>query len=433
MKKYFFFFGFLLLCAKGTAQYRETIKLTPADVEAVFLKQNIQLIAEQMNISMADADILQARLWDNPTLSVGDVNLWTTQGQREGEAEVIPPVFGSFARNTQFSLELSQLIQTANKKGKLVGREIVSREIAVQEFELVLRGLKIELRRAIHEIIYLQNYLGVLSTQQEAISRLITSYRSQLLQGNIAKTEMLRLQSSLLEIENEENETKADLNEQLKIVKSLLCIDPLIRIELIDVEKETIAPESILLTQLVGQTLTGRADIKRSQLQTKFFDKSLAYEKSQRIPDLTFSVAYDRRGGVWRDFVGFGVSMDLPFFNRNQGGIKAAKISRAQSLQLEEQLLNEAQHETVEAYSNYSDAYNFYRKISSDDLLTQLDTMLDVYSKNLLNRNISMVEYIDFMEAYKSNRQTLLMARKKMRMQFEELQYIVGTEITNAL
>lgn len=304
MKKYLFFFVYVFSCLHLFAQPEVTIKLTPSEIEAAFLEQNLQLIAEQMNISIADAEVAQAKLWDNPTLSVSDVNLWSTKSQREGESEAIPPLFGSFARNTQFSIELSQLIQTANKKGKLVAREKVSKEIAIQQFEVVLRGLKIELRKSINEIIYFQNYLKILSSQQESLEQLVEAYRKQVLQGNIAKSELLRLQSSLLEIENEHNEAVSGFNEQLKTLKVLLSIDPMINIQIVDTEIDIVSPKSVTLPHLLEQTSENSADIKLSKLQTQYFEKSLAYEKSQRIPDLTISANYDRRGGVWRDFLG---------------------------------------------------------------------------------------------------------------------------------
>lgn len=433
MKKSLSFLICIFLSLNTFGQYGEVLKLTPIEIEAVFLKQNLQLIAEQMNISIADAEISQAKLWDNPTLSISDVNLWSTKNQRGGESEVIPPLFGSFAKNTQFSIELSQLIQTANKRGKLVAKEKVSKEMAIQQFEIVLKGLKLELRQSVNEIIYLQNYVKVLSNQQESLSRLVESYKKQVQQGNIAKSELLRLQSSLLEIENEYNEITVDLNEQSKILKSLLSVDPLVKIEIVDDEQNALNPGSIILSQLLEQTTDNRSDVKLSKLQTQYFEKSLAYEKSQRVPDITLDATYDRYGGVWKDFVGFSVSVDLPFFNRNQGGIKAAKLNREQSLYQEKQQINQAQYEVVEAYNNYSQVYNFYKKISENDLLSELDNMLEVYSKNLLNRNINMLEYIDFMEAYKNNKQTVLMVRKKMHEQFEELQYVTGTEINNTL
>lgn len=433
MKKFSFLLLSIVFVSNAFSQNREPLKLTPTEIEAIFLKQNLELIAEQMNVSMADAEIAQAKLWENPNLSISDINLWTTNSQREGESEVIPPVFGSFARNTQFSIELSQLIETANKRGKLVRREKAMKDIAIQQFEIVLRGLKVELRKTINEIVYFQNNQQVLTTQQESLSQLVESYRKQVASGNIAKTELLRLQSSLLEIESEVNEADVDLNEQLKNLKTLLSIDPLTNIVVVEDGINVVKPQSIFLPQLLEQAQENNADVKLSRLQTKYFEKSLAYEKSQRVPDITFSASYDRRGGVWNDFIGFGVSIDLPFFNRNQGAIKVAQLSREQSLYQEKQQINQAQHELVEAYNNYSQVYNLYQKISSNDLLSELDSMLSVYAKNLMSKNISMLEYIDFIEAYKSNKQTVLMARKNMKIQFEELQYIVGTEINKTL
>lgn len=326
---------------------------------------------------------------------------------------------------------MSQLIQTANKKGKLISREKISKEIVTEEFETVLKGLKTELRKTIREIIYLQDYLNVLNIQEVALTELVNAYKNQVAQGNIAKSELLRLQSSLLEIQNENNETSTELNEQLRILKSLLYLEPLAQLEIIDIENNIVNPEEISIANLLEESSKNRNDIKLSKLKTQYFDKSLSYEKAQRIPDITVSANYDRRGGVWRDFIGFGVSIDLPFFNRNQGGIKSAQLSYEQSLYNEKQQANQALHEVVEAYTNYQQAYKFYQQITESNLLSELDNMLSVYSKNLLQRNISMLEFIDFMEAYRENKNIVLIGKKKMQIQFEELQYIIGTEINN--
>lgn len=418
-------FSQILLSAQG----KQTIKLTKGEIETLFLKNNLELIASRFNIDIADAAISQAKLWDNPSLSIGDVNLWSTDSQREGEKEVIPPLFGSFARNTQFSIELSQLILTANKRGKLVNREKASKEIATYEFEEVLRGLKIELRKSTSEINYLQQYLKILTGQRESYTQLIESYKKQVAQGNYAKSELLRLQSSFLELENEINETQAELNEQLKTLKVLLNIEPLTFIEIVEYDIPDKNPKDILVANLLLSANESRPDIKIHQSQEKFNEKSLAYEKSLRVPDITFSASYDRRGGVWRDFIGMGVSIDLPFFNRNQGNIRAARASLDQSQILAKQQLNIVQNEVLTSFNNYNHTYDFYKKITDDSLMPELDSMMNIYRKNLLDRNISMLEYIDFMEAYKTNKQIVLSAAKNVNIQYEELQYTIGTEI----
>ncbi|MBD8349639.1 TolC family protein [Dysgonomonas sp. HGC4] len=429
MKKYLLLLLSIFSLTNIKAQELQVLQLSAEQVEALFLKQNLQLIAEHLNIDIADAAIVQAKLWDNPEISVGQINLWSTDRQREGEKEAIPPLFGSFARNTQFSIELSQLIQTAGKRGKLVKQEKISKEIAIQEFEEVFRGLKVELRKSINEIVYLQAYQKVLAQQEESLGQLTIAYQKQVAQGNIAKSELLRLQSALLELENEANDTQIDINEQQKGLKTLLNVPPSVVIKIIDNTKKVQDPTNLSLAELLAMASEYRPDVKASRLQTQYHEKSLAYEKAQRIPDLTVNANYDRYGGVWKDFIGFGVSFDIPFFNRNQGNIKAARINRDQSIHLAELQQNQAQHEVAEAFGNYALAYRFYKRVSENSLLSELDGMLTIYTKNLLNKNISMLEYIDFMDSYKTNKETLLSARKKVDTQFEELQYTVGSEI----
>ena len=55
--------------------------------------------------------------------------------------------------------------------------------------------------------------------------------------------------------------------------------------------------------------------------------------------------------------------------------------------------------------------------------------MLDVYTKNLMEKNISMVEYMDFMETYKNAKQAVLAAKRDVQLGLEELSYTIGTEI----
>ena len=431
MKRFLFSFVLLFSFMGICAQEQSSLKLTPNQFEALFLKQNLELIATQLNIDIADAIVAQAKLWDNPELSVSSINLWSTDKQRDGQDELIPPLFGSFAKNTQFTIELSQLIQTANKRAKLVRKEKVAKDIAKTEFEDLLRSLKAELRKSIYETSYLQSYIKVLNIQVESLEQLIATYHKQVNEGNMAKSELLRLQSSLMEIENEKNESMLVINEYQKTLKVLINADPLINIEFV-MDKDhsrLIAPNQISLATLLNKSIDFRPDIKRQQLTTQYYEKSLAYEKSLRVPDLTINASYDRFGGVWKDFVGFGFSINLPILNRNQGNIKAAGLLSQQSTYLEEQQQKLAQNEIIEAYNNYQQAYLFFSKINEDNFLAELDQMLDVYSKNLLNKNISMLEFVDFMDSFRTNKQIVLTSEKNANILFEELQFVTAMEL----
>ena len=105
-------FTFLLNCAYPQ---QNEIKLSPAQIEYIFINNNIELMAEKLNISIADANIVQAKLWDNPQISIGGMNLWSTKSQRE---EMTFP--GSFAKHTQFTAELSQIISVSGDRKSVV-------------------------------------------------------------------------------------------------------------------------------------------------------------------------------------------------------------------------------------------------------------------------------------------------------------------------
>jgi len=403
---------------------QDTLKITIEQAERQFLEKNLQLLTERCNIAIADAAIVQAKVLNNPTIGLSDVNFWNPNAAEE--LEILSPSFGN---RLLFSVELEQMIRTAGKRRKLVNLEKVSKEIAVQEFELLLLGLKTELRNLLYETIYLQSYINIMKMQENVINNLVEVYKVQSANGNIAKSELIRLQSSLIELESESNEALIELRKQYKELKILLNINPETEILITDFTAETKNPNEILLNQLFEMAENARPEFLLSDLAVKYNEKLLVYEKSQRSPDVALSVSYDRYGGVWKNFVGVGVSMDIPAFNRNQGNIKMAKLMIDQSNYNAEYQKNIIYQEIKEVYEHYTLNYNYYQKLMDNDFSEDLENMFEAYSRNLLNKNINMLEYIDFMYAYKTTKQAILIAKKNLDTSFAELQFSVNGEI----
>src|SRR5690606_18304926 len=71
---FFFFTSFFLpLCLVA----QDSLFLSREACEAIFLEHNLALMAQKMNIDVAEAKVIQAGLWPNPTLEIEEVNLWT--------------------------------------------------------------------------------------------------------------------------------------------------------------------------------------------------------------------------------------------------------------------------------------------------------------------------------------------------------------------
>ncbi|MFD2034582.1 TolC family protein [Belliella marina] len=416
-----------LLCFSARAQ--DTLRLSREEAESVFLKENLLIVAERLSIPQAEAMVMQAKLWPNPTFSISEVNLWATERQTGGQ-EVSPPFWGNFGRNQQIGFDIEQLIQTAGKRKKLIALEQVSVEKSKQYFEDLLRNLKIEFRNQLTQLQYLQMSRGIYKNQLVSIKQLTKAYQSQVEQGNIPKGEYIRLKALELEIAQNINELNKEVNVSQKELKLLMRLPSTTQLEISEdgYLKDTAQFSLLVLNDLIEQAKESRPDFKIAQLEEDYSKNLYAYEKAQRVPDIVLNAGYDRNGNTMLDFVGVGISMDIPFFNRNQGNIKHAQLSIDQSKILSQQKTLDIENELVLSYQNLSNAIDFLAEIEPG-YEAILDVLLDSYTKNFIGKNISLLEYLDFLDAYLENKIIILETGKEVNEKAEELNYFVGLDL----
>lgn len=408
----------------------DTLKLNRQQFEELFLKQNILLLAEKYKIDQAEAMVLQAKLWPNPNLSLEEVNLWATDKQLSYLEEPLPPVFGNAAKNTQFSVALEQQIITAGKRRKQIQLEEVGVQIAQQEFELLLRQLKYDFRNLLTELQYLQLYNNVFFKQRDLVKHLLKAYKKQFENDHISKGDYIRLQTLQFELSKEINELLKEQNDKEKELKVLLSLKGQATLFVLE---EDFAPdlnrlETINWLSLQADSFDQRPDVKLSDLETQHYKNLLKYEKSQAIPDVHFSASYDRGGGVWPNFFGFGLSIDLPVFDRNQGAIAHAELGIEQATLQSTEVRVRAEAELNQVYKDLIAALEFYESIDAD-FENDLDGIFESYTRNFVNRNISLLQYLDFQEAYLENKRIILEAKKELHIHLETLQLTIGREI----
>lgn len=422
---------FISLFIAVAAKAQDTLSLSRAQAEGMFLQNNLELLAEKMNIGLQEAEVLQAKLWPNPGFNFGEVNFWATKRQTGGQ-EVSPPLWGSrnFGRNQQFAAELNQMIQTAGKRRKLIALEKTDVSRAEQAFEEVLRDLKFEFRQQLTEMQYLQLRLQSLEQQQKAVGKLVKAYQNQFEKGHIAKAEYLRLKALSLSISKEHYETSSELNEASSTLKNLMHLpaEQEFRLEQEGYYLQLRQGFQADYQQLLLTAKENRPDIRLAALDINYAEQKVRYEKSMAVPDLQLQMNYDRNGSTMLDFVGFGVSMDLPVFNRNQGNIKKAKLELEQAKVKSSLKARTAETELNQTLKELKNAAGFIQSIDSD-YESSLEELLDSYNKNFSTRTISMLEYLDFLDAYLNNKDFILKANKDLNNNVQKLNYIVGTEV----
>ena len=406
----------------------DTLRISRKEAEALFLNNNLDLIAQKLAIQQAEAQIVQAKLWPNPEFSLDEVNLWTTKNQLSS-GERIPPLFGDFGRNREFTAELSQLIETGGKRRKRVAMESVGRDMASVYFGQLLRELKTQLRKAFVELSYRQSYLDILKTQRVALDQLLLSFEKQFQQGNLNRQELIRLRALRLELNQQIVESKKEVHASQKDLMVLLHLPAGYYLK---AEPEEIAPTSHLnmlrLESLVASAQAGRPDGRISSLGEEWAKKKYDYEYALRKPDWTLGMNYDRGGNFLLNFLGFGVKVDVPVFNRNQGAILESKIGIEKSKVEVQQTNKIIEAEVASAFRNLQISLAAFESLDANYQL-ELDTVFSNYTAHFARREINLVEYLDFFDAYIANKRTLLLTRKQLLDDWEELAFVTATDL----
>jgi outer membrane protein, heavy metal efflux system len=408
----------------------DTLMLSRSMSEVRFLQENLLLIAGRMHIDKAEALMIQERYWPNPTFSVDEVNLWATQSQLGYFGEELPPLLGDFGRNRQLSMELEQLILTAGKRKKRVAVERVSVDIAREEFEDLMRHLRLEFRNTLTGLQHMQLLHSVYEGQRENIDMLIRSFERQHSEGHIGTGELVRLQALGLELSRTLYEISTGINSMRRELQSLLNLPhgviPVLTTE--DFIPDTTPLDELRVVELLERAMYHRPDLRIQALSGEYSRRQYDLARANRIPDVTFRGGYDRGGNFMLNFIGAGITVDLPLFDRNRGNIMHAGYGIRQSEILLQHKESDVRHEVMEAYSNLLLALQFYRGITPG-LETTLEHLMESYTRSLIRRDISLIEYIDFLHAYTEHRSIILDGAREVRERTEALQYILGTDI----
>ena len=382
MKKRILPFVFLL-SVWATAQnvVNDTIIFSRKNAETLFLQNNLSLIAEKLNIDIAQAQIIQAKVWPNPTFSLNEINLWRNTGSEE-----LPAIWGNYGRYQEFGASLEQLVYTAGKRKKMIAIEQVGSDMAEEYYKNFLRNLKMEFRNNLSAMQYNQAKNVVYQKQLQSFQNLVKAYEIQVKQGNISQGDYIRLKASELEFLNEINAIKIENNALQSEMKKLLHLAPttFIKIDQEDIIPDMTAVNNLNIQKVIDEVENYRPDVKLAKLNEKYNQKKYDYQKALKTPDITLEASYDRGGNIMRNFFGLGFSIDLPVFDRNQGNIKAAQFSVEQSKLNKEELLNSAQAEIFETYNNFKAVQKLYENQGAD-YQQKLDKMLESYLLSFKN------------------------------------------------
>lgn len=401
----------------------DTLALTLPQAEALFLQKNLALLAQRYNITAAEAQIQQARLWDNPTLYL-EQNLYRPR-QGETPGAVLP--VGYDGENI---VTVQQLIRLAGKRRAQVELTRIAAQAEQFSFQDLLRTLRFQLRTAFYQLYYQRQSLKLYDSEIQSFQQTVNLYQEQYSKGNVALKEVIRLRAFLTQLLNERQQLRANIAEQQTTLHTLLAnaggtyIRPV-------VDQPTLTGRSLVgltVPQLLDSARLNRPDLRLTQVQRAYSQQNLTLQRKLAVPDLTLGYTYDRQGSYIRNYNAVSVGIPLAIFNRNQGGIRVAEAqAKGQELLVAQQDATVAA-EVQEAYAKALDADRLFRSIDPA-FEKDFDRLLDNISQSYARRTVALVEYLDFLEAYKNTVIQRNQLQQDRLTAFEQLNYVTNTNL----
>lgn len=348
------------------AQTPSTVSSDYLSLETVldqFLRKNLSVEAARLEVGVAEAERIGARLRPRPGLTISAENL-----RLSGETPA--------SRLQEYGISVAQPIELGNRKA--LRMEVAERTVSVSEARLteVLRRQLFDLKRTYYESVLARVLLDTEQENRDNFEGLVKFNTVRFEEGYIAEGELLKVRLE---------RTKFDFavaNAELGLRRAKIRLLELIgerdferalRVETSN--RLQVPPVNLNLAQLKETALVNRPEIKVAEAELALAGVSIKLERSRAKGEVTPYVGY-KRVGVDNTVLA-GVTVPLPIGNRNQSGIARSEAEQKVSETNLNLVRNRTLAEVETAYRAYETAREQVRAYEAG-LLKQADESREI-------------------------------------------------------
>jgi cobalt-zinc-cadmium efflux system outer membrane protein len=353
-------------------------------------RSNLDLAAQRYNVSIAEAQLVVARVYPNPTFQLG--------------------YNGDVSHQNQASNYAAGLSQTILLGGKIGARTDVAQsgiKIANSQLADFFRNLRANAAGAFVDGLTQQLNVERKQRSMETLEQLVKSNTERLRVGDIGEIDLVQSRVALLQARSDLLAAQSALQQTLAGLAVLVgrqqqdgLWSPSGNLE--------IGRRAFAVADLVKQALGTRSDVLAAQSVLEAAHAQYVLAQANRVPDLTVGLnsGYFTRGTnpidptpIWKS-LGVNFSIPIPISNLvNQGDLQAALNTELQAKQSLAALELKATTDVRSAYERYTLAADAVAHYSSQ-LLQDADRVLDA---KIYSYNRGAASLLDVLEARRAN------------------------------
>jgi cobalt-zinc-cadmium efflux system outer membrane protein len=349
-----------------------------------FLRKNLAVEAARLEIGVAEAERIGARLRPRPGITVSAENL-----RLSGETPA--------NRLHEYGLLVAQPIELGNRKA--LRMEVAERTVSISETRLteVLRRQLFDLKRTYYESVLAGVLLGIEQENRDNFEGLVKFNTVRFEEGFIAEGDLLKVRLERTKFDFAVANAELSLRRaKIRLLESIGERD-FERAVRVDISNRLQVPAVELnLMQLKETALVNRPEIKVAEAEVALVQSTIKLERSRAKGEITPYAGY-KRVGVDNTLLA-GVTVPLPIGNRNQSGIARAEAEQKVSETNVSLVRNRTLAEVESAYRAYETAREQVRAYEAG-LLKQADESREI---QLAAYQEGATELITLIEAQKT-------------------------------
>lgn len=345
-------------------------------------KSNLTYLSEQLNVKMADAEIIAQKVLPDPELNFE-------------------------ALNENFVVELGYTVELGNKRGARVRLARSEAELARLNLTWFFEELRAEATDAFLEAIFQRERLDMKKSSYEYMLQLSRSdsirFRSGEITENDVRQSRLEAATLLNEVYQQEAEYKAalvTLNQYMGHSTDTLSMP---------VGSWDSLSREYILSDLIASGLTRRLDLVAASKKMEVANNQIRLARAERKMDVDLMVGYERDWkGVFpaRENLKAGLTIPLKFSNINKGSLKFSRFQADQKQYDYRNTQLEVETSICQAYYYFEAAQKqvaHYRSGLLDESKKVLDGMVYTYRRGesgILDVLIAQRTYNEVQEQY---------------------------------
>jgi cobalt-zinc-cadmium efflux system outer membrane protein len=395
-------FLFIGVANPVAAQSQQSGAVTVSQAIREAVQKNLNLLAERYNVSVADAQIVTARLRPNPVLSVyGDLLDLAGTGFNELNAAG-PPEYG---------IRTDWIIERGGKRRHRIDVAETARQVAEWRLINATRTLALDVENAFVDTLLAKENLALAQENLKSFNQIVQVNKVRVEVGDLAMVELRRTQLAALQLQNSvlQAQTKLRLaKERLQLLMGRAA--PSENFDIIDEPRRDLPPAS--LDEVERLALDLRPDLQALKYDQARSQAEIRLQLAQGKVDYSIGAEYRRQQGFAGrgNSLGFFFSIPLPVFNRNQGEIERSQLERGQFDARITAMKAEIRNEARNAWLQYETARALLAEIEND-MLKQARQVLDTMEFSYRHGEASFVEFLDARRASNETTQSYNEAR----------------------